>query len=158
MPPITPCLWFDNELAEAVEFYTAVFPNSSAEVNRAGDRVVTAEFDLDGNRFTAINGGPVHAGFSESISFTIACADQAEVDRYWELLGQGGHHSRCGWLKDRYGLSWQVIPTEFYELASDPDPVRSAAVMECMLGMDRLVVADLRAAADAARPSGGTPA
>ncbi|WP_431235419.1 VOC family protein [Mycolicibacterium psychrotolerans] len=153
MPTITPSLWFDNDLEEAMRFYTGIFPNSSIEyVNRYTDagpgtagQVVSAGFTLDGSRFVGINGGPVFA-FTEAVSFLIECADQAEVDYYWDALVAGGQESQCGWLKDRFGLSWQVVPTRLYELLSDPDQTRAAAATKAMLGMSRIVIADLEAA------------
>ncbi|HRD62112.1 MAG TPA: VOC family protein, partial [Nocardioides sp.] len=109
------------------------------------------EFTLDGTTFRAINGGPVHAGFTETISFSVTCADQAEVDHYWEsLTADGGEPSVCGWLKDRFGLSWQIVPRRLYELMEDPDPARATAATEAMLQMRKIVVAELEAAADAA--------
>lgn len=154
MTSINPCLWFDDNLEEAMEFYTAIFPNSRiGNVSRYGDAgpgpagtVMAADFELDGLSFRAINGGPQFT-FSEAISFSVTCADQAEVDRYWDaLLAGGGEESMCGWLKDRFGLSWQIVPQRLYELASDPDPARAEAATRAMLGMRKLVVADLEAA------------
>ena len=159
MNSINPCLWFDDNLEEAAEFYTAIFPNSSVghltRYTEAGPgepgTAMAGEFTLDGLTFRGINGGPEHATFSEAISFSVTCADQAEVDHYWEaLLADGGEESMCGWLKDRFGLSWQIVPARLYELVSDPDPARARAATEAMLGMRRIVVADLEAAADAA--------
>ncbi|WP_167098667.1 VOC family protein [Mycobacterium sp. DL592] len=151
MPSITPCLWFDDELEEAVQFYTAIFPNSSVEhmsrYTEAGPgtpgRVVSAAFVLDGTRFTGINGGPVFA-FTEAISFLIECADQDEVDHYWYALLDGGQESQCGWLKDRFGVSWQVVPTRLLELLSDSD--RAAAASAAMLGMRKIVISELEVA------------
>jgi predicted 3-demethylubiquinone-9 3-methyltransferase (glyoxalase superfamily) len=154
MTSINPCLWFDDNLEEAMEFYTAIFPNSRiGNVSRYGDArprpagsVMAADFELDGLTFRAINGGPQFT-FSEAISFSVACADQAEVDRYWDaLLADGGEESMCGWLKDRFGLSWQIVPDRLYELVSDPDPARAQAATQAMLGMRKIVVADLEAA------------
>lgn len=154
MTSINPCLWFDDNLEEAMEFYTAIFPNSRiGNVSRYGDAgpgaagsVMAADFELDGLTFRAINGGPQFT-FSEAISFSVACADQAEVDRYWDaLLADGGEESMCGWLKDRFGLSWQIVPDRLYELVSDPDPARAEAATRAMLGMRKIVVADLEAA------------
>ncbi len=158
MPPISPCLWFDDELEEAVAFYTSVFPDSEVvHVSRYGEAgpgepgtVMAAEWTANGQRFKGINGGPAHAGFTETISFSVDCADQAEVDRYWEALtADGGEESMCGWLRDRFGLSWQIVPARLYELVSDPDRARAQAAVGAMLSMQRIVVADLEAAADA---------
>lgn len=153
MPPITPCLWFDSDLEEAVDFYTTVFPDSSVgHVTRTPGEpgaVLAAEFSINGTTFKGINGGPAHAGFTETISFAIDCVDQAEVDHYWDALtADGGEESMCGWLRDRFGLSWQVVPVRLYELLSDPDPTRARAAAEAMMTMQRIVVADLEAAAD----------
>lgn len=157
---ISPCLWFDDQLEQAAAFYTKIFPRSSighlARYSDAGPgepgTVMAGEFTIDGMTFRGINGGPQFATFSESISFSIACTDQTEVDYYWDSLTDGGEESMCGWLKDRYGLSWQVVPTRLYELLADPDPARATAAQEAMLGMRKIVVADLEAAADAAAP------
>ena len=153
MPTITPSLWFDNNLEVAARFYVSVFPNSSIEqVNRYTDagpgtpgEVVSATFVLDGNRFVGINGGPQFR-FTEAVSFVVLCKDQDEVDYYWDRLTEGGEESQCGWLKDRYGLSWQIVPERLYELLDDPDPARSAAATAAMLGMRKIVIADLEAA------------
>jgi predicted 3-demethylubiquinone-9 3-methyltransferase (glyoxalase superfamily) len=159
MPSITPCLWFDDDLGEAVEFYTSVFPDGEVHhVTRYGDTgpddpdsMMAAEWTVNGLRFKGINGGPAHAGFTETVSFAIDCADQAEVDRYWgALTAGGGEESMCGWLRDRFGLSWQVVPVRLYALLTDPDPERARAAAETMFTMQRIVVADLEAAADAA--------
>ncbi|WP_244928873.1 VOC family protein [Nocardioides sp. W7] len=155
---ISPCLWFDDQLEQAAEFYTKIFPNSSVghltRYTESGygetGRVMAGEFTLDGMTFRAINGGPELAGFTEAVSFSIACADQTEVDYYWDSLLDGGEESMCGWLKDRFGLSWQIVPTRLYELVSDPDPARADAATQAMLQMRKIVVADLEAAADAA--------
>jgi predicted 3-demethylubiquinone-9 3-methyltransferase (glyoxalase superfamily) len=156
MTTISPCLWFDDNLEEAATFYTGIFPNSSVgHLARlpSGD-AMAGEFDLDGLKFRGINGGPAHARFTEAISFSITCRDQAEVDHYWDSLVEGGSESMCGWLKDRFGLSWQVVPTRLYELLSDPSPARAQAASQAMLGMQRIVVADLEAAADAVEAAG----
>jgi len=150
MPPITPSLWFDGDLEDAAEFYTSVFPNSSIEgFNRyteAGPgqpgEVVSGTFVLDGQRFLGINGGPQFE-FTEAVSFEVRCADQDEVDYYWNRLLDGGVESQCGWLKDRFGLSWQIVPERLLELLGDADPARAAAATTAMLGMRRIVVADL---------------
>jgi predicted 3-demethylubiquinone-9 3-methyltransferase (glyoxalase superfamily) len=144
MPPITPALWFDDQLAEAAEFYLSVFPNSSIE--ELNDVSVT--FVLDGHRFIGINGGPQFP-FTEAVSFMIGCKDQDEVDYYWNRLTAGGQESQCGWLKDRYGLSWQVVPDRLFELVGDPDAARARAATQAMMGMRKLVIAELEAAADA---------
>ena len=166
-PPssISPCLWFDDQLEEAVAFYTSLFPRSSVgHLTRYGDAgpgtpgsVMAGEFTLDGITFRGINGGPAFP-FTEAVSFAIACADQAEVDRCWDALAEDGEESMCGWVKDRFGLSWQVVPTRLYELVSDPDPARAQAATQAMLGMRRLVVAELEAAADAASAVEARPA
>ena len=156
MPAITPSLWFDNDLEEAMAYYIAIFPDSSVEsIERYTDagpgkpgEIVSATFVLDGQRFTGINGGPAFS-FTEAVSFMIDCRDQAEVDHYWARLVDGGEESQCGWLKDRYGLSWQVVPRRLTELTGDPDPARAAAATRAMLGMRKIVVADLEDAVSA---------
>jgi predicted 3-demethylubiquinone-9 3-methyltransferase (glyoxalase superfamily) len=154
MPAITPSLWFDDNLEEAAEFYTSVFPNSKIEqFNRTTEAgpgepgtVLSGTFVLDGTRFVGINGGPAFT-FSEAVSFTVHCKDQGEVDYYWgRLTGDGGEESQCGWLKDRFGLSWQIVPDRLYELLADPDPARASAATKAMLGMRKIVVADLEQA------------
>ena len=162
MTSISPCLWFDDQLEEAAAFYTAIFPNSSmGHMTRHGDAgpgekgtVMAGEFTLDGTTFRGINGGPAFS-FTEAISFSITCRDQSEVDYYWHSLADGGEESVCGWLKDRFGVSWQIVPARLYELVSDPDPARADAATAAMLRMRRIVVSDIEAAADAA--SGSTP-
>jgi predicted 3-demethylubiquinone-9 3-methyltransferase (glyoxalase superfamily) len=152
---ITPNLWFDTEAADAAEFYTSVFKNSRIvdvlHYNEAGPReagmVMMVEFELDGQRFVAINGGPEFK-FDEAVSLEISCETQEEVDYYWEALSEGGSEGPCGWLKDRFGLSWQVVPTGMQELFSDPDPERAKRAMEAMLKMGKLDIAALRSAAD----------
>ncbi|HWJ66494.1 MAG TPA: VOC family protein [Nocardioides sp.] len=154
---IQPCLWFDDQLEEAAAFYTGIFPNSSiGHLTRYGEEgrgvpgtVMAGEFTLDGLTFRGINGGPEFR-FSEAVSFSVTCRDQGEVDYYWDSLADGGEESVCGWLKDRFGLSWQIVPARLYELVTDPDPARAGAATRAMLGMRRIVVADLEAAADAA--------
>jgi predicted 3-demethylubiquinone-9 3-methyltransferase (glyoxalase superfamily) len=156
MPTITPNLWFDTQALEAAEFYTSIFPNSEitnvSHYGEAGPRetgmVLTVDFVLDGQRFTAINGGPEFT-FDEAISFMIGCADQDEVDRYWEALGAGGEFGPCGWLKDRYGLSWQIVPVGMETLMADPDPARANAAMDAMLSMSKIDLPAIAAAADA---------
>jgi predicted 3-demethylubiquinone-9 3-methyltransferase (glyoxalase superfamily) len=157
MQKITPCLWFDTEGEEAAELYTSILPSSRiVEVTRygsAGPRdegtVMTVLFELAGQRFLALNGGPDFKP-NEAISFQIDCEGQEEVDHYWEKLGDGGEHGPCGWLKDRFGVSWQVVPTRLGELLSDPDREKSQRVMAAMLEMGKIDVAQLEAAAEAA--------
>ena len=158
MPRITPNLWFDTEALDAAEFYCSVFPNSKIDdVTHYGDAgpreagmVLMVEFTLDDQPYLALNGGP-NFPFTEAISLEISCADQAEVDHYWDaLVAGGGQHSQCGWLKDRYGLSWQVIPAALVDLMKDPDPGRSQRAMAAMLQMGKLDVAALQQAADRA--------
>lgn len=154
---IIPNLWFDTEAEEAARFYCEVFENSRivnvAHYTEAGPReagtVMTVEFELDGQRFVGINGGPQFK-FDEAVSFQINCEDQAEVDYFWEKLTDGGEESQCGWLRDRFGLSWQVVPKGMEEVFSDPDPKRAQRAMEAMLKMGKLDIAALRAAADGA--------
>ena len=158
MPSITPSLWFDNNLEEAAEFYTSVFPNSHIEdVTRYSEAgpgepgsVVSAQFVLDGTRFIGINGGPVFK-FSEAVSFMVNCKDQDEIDYYWDRLVDGGQESQCGWLKDRFGLSWQIVPDRLMDLLSDPDPDRAAAATKAMHTMSKIVIADIEAAAAGVR-------
>jgi len=157
MPRITPNLWFDTNGQEAAEFYVSVFPNSAitgtTHYGEAGPgpagTVLTVEFELDGQPFIAINGGP-HFTFDEAVSFLIECADQAEVDYYWSALSEGGEESQCGWLKDRYGLSWQVCPAGMKEILNDPDRGRAERATRAMLGMTKIDEAALHAAADQA--------
>jgi predicted 3-demethylubiquinone-9 3-methyltransferase (glyoxalase superfamily) len=152
---ITPNLWFDTEAEEAADFYVSVFPNSRvvnvARYTEAGPReagmVMTVEFELDGSRFVGINGGDQFT-FDEAVSFQITCADQDEIDAYWEKLSDGGSEGPCGWVKDRYGLSWQVVPGGMAELFADPDPTRAERAMKAMLGMSKIDIAALQAAAD----------
>jgi predicted 3-demethylubiquinone-9 3-methyltransferase (glyoxalase superfamily) len=154
MPAFTPCLWFDTEGEEAARVYTSVFPNSRVvgveRYGEAGPRtegtVMTVNFELDGKPFLALNGGPQYT-FSEAISFQIDCADQDEVDRYWTALTEGGEEGPCGWLKDRFGVSWQVVPRRLTELLSDPDPAAARRVMQAMLGMRKIEIAELERAA-----------
>ncbi len=152
---ITPSLWFDTEAEEAADFYVSVFKRSRVvNVTRyaeAGPRpagmVMTVEFELDGQRFVGINGGPQFT-FDEAISFQVNCADQDEVDYYWERLTDGGEEGPCGWCKDRYGVSWQVVPGGMDELFSDPDPARAERAMRAMFAMRKLDLATLQRAAD----------
>jgi predicted 3-demethylubiquinone-9 3-methyltransferase (glyoxalase superfamily) len=156
MPAFTPCLWFDTEGEDAARFYTSVFPNSRvvavAHYGKAGPRpegtVMTVNFELDGKPFLALNGG-TQFSFSEAVSFQVDCADQDEVDRYWDALSDGGEEGPCGWLKDRFGLSWQVIPRRLTELLSDPDPAAAQRVMQAMLGMHKIEIPELEQASSA---------
>jgi predicted 3-demethylubiquinone-9 3-methyltransferase (glyoxalase superfamily) len=157
MSKITPCLWFDTEGEEAANFYTSVFPNSRIlDVSRYGPEtprpegtVMTVTFELDGQKFVALNGGPEFQ-FNEAISFQVSCEDQDEVDRYWDILTEGGEPGPCGWLKDRYGVSWQIIPTALPRLLGDPDREKANRVMQAMLSMGKIEIEGLeRAAAQA---------
>ena len=153
MQKITPFLWFDDQAEEAMNFYVSIFKNSkTGKIARYGDAgpgpkgsVMTASFELDGVKFTALNGGP-HFKFTEAVSFQVDCADQSEVDWFWEKLSQGGEKGQCGWLKDRFGLSWQVVPRILPELVSDPDPEKADRVMQAMMQMTRIDIAKLREA------------
>jgi predicted 3-demethylubiquinone-9 3-methyltransferase (glyoxalase superfamily) len=153
MQKITPFLWFDDAAEEAVNFYVSLFPDSRiVSLTRYGDagpgpkgRVMTATFELAGQRFIALNGGPQFR-FTEAVSFLVNCETQAELDALWSKLLQGGQPQQCGWLKDRFGLSWQIVPTVLGEMLRDPDPERSKRVMEAMLGMVRLDIQALRQA------------
>ena len=153
---ITPNLWFDTEAEEAADFYTSVFKDSKVlskthyteGAPREAGMVMTVEWELNGQRFVGINGGPEFK-FDEAVSFAIDCEDQDEVDYYWEkLIEGGGSEGQCGWLKDKFGLSWQVVPTGWDEVFSDADPKRAERAMKAMLGMRKLDVAELRRAAD----------
>ena len=157
MDRIAPCLWFDTEAEEAAEFYTSVFPNSRivhvSHYGSAGPRpegmVMEVEFELDGRSVLALNGGPQFR-FTEAISLQADCKDQDEVDRLWETLSEGGEEGPCGWLKDRYGVSWQIVPSRMYELITDPDPERAQRAIAAMLQMGKIEIADLERAADGA--------
>lgn len=152
----TPFLWFDTQAEEAAEFYVSIFPNSKiVKLLRYPEggpmpagTVVTVEFQLDGQTFVALNGGP-HVKFNQAISFVINCETQAEVDRYWEkLTSGGGSEVACGWLTDKYGLSWQVTPTMLLKLLGDPDRAKAARAMQAMMTMKKLDIAALEAAAN----------
>jgi predicted 3-demethylubiquinone-9 3-methyltransferase (glyoxalase superfamily) len=155
MQRITPCLWFDTQGEEAARFYTSVFPNSRivdvAHYGSAGPRpegtVMTVSFELDGQEFIALNGGPEFT-FSEAISFQVSCEGQDEVDAYWEALSAGGEEGPCGWLKDRFGLSWQIVPTVLPKLLADPDREKSQRVMQAMLSMRKIEIDALERAAE----------
>jgi predicted 3-demethylubiquinone-9 3-methyltransferase (glyoxalase superfamily) len=158
MPTITPNLWFDDEALEAAEHYVSIFPRSRivnvAHYTEAGPgepgTVLTVDFELDGQPFTAINGGPQFT-FDEAVSFVIECQDQAEVDRYWDrLIGDGGEAGPCGWCKDRFGLSWQVVPVAFIEMVNGEDRQAAERAVSVMMGMQKLDLAALKAAYDGA--------
>jgi predicted 3-demethylubiquinone-9 3-methyltransferase (glyoxalase superfamily) len=151
MQKIRPCLWFDDRIEEAVNFYTSVFPNAKiTNISRYGDAgpmpkgtVLTATFELEGQEFMALNGGP-RFKFSEAISFVVSCETQAEVDYYWnKLLEGGGREDQCAWLKDKFGLSWQIVPDALVRYLGDKDPKKANRVMEAMLKMKKIVIADL---------------
>jgi predicted 3-demethylubiquinone-9 3-methyltransferase (glyoxalase superfamily) len=154
---ITPFLWFDNQAEEAVNFYVSLFKNSKINsIKRYGDAgpgpkgsVMIVTFQLEGQDFIALNGGPTFK-FTPALSLYVDCETQAEVDQLWEKLSEGGRKDRCGWLQDKYGLSWQIIPRALQQLMSDPDPKKSANVMKAMLQMDKIVIEELRRAYDKA--------
>ena len=157
MQKITPCLWFDDKAEEAVSFYTSIFENSKiVKIARYGDAgaqvsgrpkgtVMTVAFQLDGQEFVALNGGPQFK-FTEAISFVVNCQTQEEVDEYWEKLSAGGQEVQCGWLKAKYGLSWQIVPTILGEMLSDPDPKKAERVMKAMLQMKKIDIKGLKQA------------
>jgi predicted 3-demethylubiquinone-9 3-methyltransferase (glyoxalase superfamily) len=157
MPKITPFLWFDTQAEEAARFYASVFPNSNVgQVSHYGEAgpgtpgsVMTVSFELDGQEFTALNGGPEFR-FTEAISFQVSCETQEEVDRYWSALSAGGEEGPCGWLKDRFGLSWQIVPTALPRLLGDPDREKAQRAMAAMLKMRKLDITELERAAEAA--------
>jgi predicted 3-demethylubiquinone-9 3-methyltransferase (glyoxalase superfamily) len=157
MNEITPCLWFDTEGEDAATLYTSIFPNSKithvARYGAAGPRpegtVMTVSFELGGQKFLALNGGPNYT-FSEAISFQVSCKNQKEVDAFWGKLSEGGEEGPCGWLKDKFGVSWQIVPTALPELLSDPDPPKSRRVMEAMLQVKKIEIDVLERAAEAA--------
>ena len=148
---ITPFLWFVDNAEEAANYYVSVFPNSKvSDIARMGEGgpALTVAFTLDGQDFVGLNGGPVHA-FTEAVSFVIDCETQADVDRYWETLtADGGQPGDCGWLKDRFGLSWQVVPRRLPELLTDPDPARAQRAMQAMMQMHKIDIGALEAAAN----------
>jgi len=154
MDKITPCLWFDGQAEEAAQFYVSVFPNSKIEeishVSEAGPgkpgSVLTVIFELDGRRFMGLNGGP-HFKFNEAVSFSVDCGDQAEVDFFWKTLSEGGETGQCGWLKDRFGVSWQIVPRVLTELMNGPDKAKAARVTQAMLQMTKLDITGIEQAA-----------
>ena len=157
MQRISPCLWFDHQAEEAASFYVGIFKNSKiTRTTRYGEAghdihgkpagsVLTVVFELDGQEFTALNGGPMFQ-FNEAVSLQVHCQTQEEVDYYWSRLSQGGQEVACGWLKDRYGVSWQVVPTELIDLLGDPDPEKAKRATEAMLGMVKIDIAAVRRA------------
>lgn len=155
MHKTTPCLWFDTQGEEAATFYTSVFNNSKIlDVTRFGEAgpgpagtVMTVTFELDGQEFVALNGGPQFT-FNEAISFQVNCETQEEVDEFWTKLSDGGEEGPCGWLKDKYGMSWQIVPTVLTELISDPDPDKSQRAMSAMLGMGKIDIEAVRRASE----------
>lgn len=155
MKGITPCLWFDTEAEDAATCYTSLFPDGKVlgttyygeEAPRPADTVMTVSFTLQGQEFVALNGGPEFS-FDEAVSFQVMCESQEEVDHYWSGLSAGGAEGPCGWVKDRFGLSWQVVPVALPELLADPDPRRAQRVMAAMLQMRKLDIAALQTAAD----------
>jgi predicted 3-demethylubiquinone-9 3-methyltransferase (glyoxalase superfamily) len=149
MLSITPFLWFDSQAEEAMNFYASIFPRSKViNVNRAHGRVMSVAFELEGQRFMALNAGPVYK-FNEAVSFFVGCETQEEIDTLWaKLIAGGGQPSRCGWLKDKYGLSWQIIPNALGRLMGGPDPEASQRAMEAMMGMEKLDIAQLQRAYD----------
>ena len=154
MSEITPFLWFDTEAEEAANLYTSVFPNSKIlDVTRyssagpgAEGTVMTVSFELGGQKFVALNGGPQHK-FSEAVSFVVNCQDQDDVDTFWAKLSEGGEEGPCGWLKDRFGLSWQIVPTALPRLLTDPDAAKAQRVMEAMMQMKKIQIDELERAA-----------
>jgi len=156
MQKITPFLWFDDQAEEAANFYTSLFKNSKigtithygAEGPGPKGTVMTVDFQIEGREFVALNGGPQFP-FTEAVSFVVNCETQEEVDEFWEKLSAGGEKSRCGWLKDKFGLSWQVVPTLLMELMQDKDPAKAQRVMQAMLQMDKMDIAALKRAAEA---------
>jgi predicted 3-demethylubiquinone-9 3-methyltransferase (glyoxalase superfamily) len=158
MSGITPCLWFDTESQQAAEFYTSVFRNSRiTKVTTRPDRpegaVITVEFELDGKQFIALNGGPQFS-FSEAVSFSVECRTQEEVDAYWAALSEGGEQGPCGWLKDRFGLSWQVVPEALPRLLYDSDREKAGRAFEAMMKMRKIDIAEIERAAEGAATPG----
>ena len=146
MPTVTPFLWFDDQAEEAMNFYDSIFEDAKPGiVSRAGGRVMSASFELDGRPYIAFNGGPLFK-FTEAISLYVNCENQAEVDDLWSKLSAGGVESRCGWLKDKFGVWWQIIPSDLPRLLGDPDPGKAKRVMDAMLKMTRIDIAGLQSA------------
>jgi predicted 3-demethylubiquinone-9 3-methyltransferase (glyoxalase superfamily) len=155
MPKITPFLWFDDCAEDAARFYASVFKNSRVgQILRYGEigpgpagSVMTVEFELDGQKFAAVNGGPIFK-LSEAVSFVVHCETQAEVDEFWQKLSAGGQPGQCGWLKDKFGLSWQIVPTVLFDLIGDKDPAKTQRVMKAVFTMTKLDIARLKQAAE----------
>ena len=155
MQKITPFLWFDNQAEEAINFYASVFKNSKIEsIVRNGEAgpgpkgsVLTMSFQLEGQEFIALNGGP-HFKFNEAISFVVNCETQEEVDYFWNKLTEGGNESQCGWLKDKFGLSWQIVPSVLSKLIADKDAKKAGRVIQAMMPMKKIIIADIQKAAD----------
>jgi predicted 3-demethylubiquinone-9 3-methyltransferase (glyoxalase superfamily) len=154
MPKITPFLWFDNNLEDAIKFYTAIFKDSKVlDVRRYDEtgpdgktKIMTARFRLAGQEFTGLNGGP-HFKFTEAVSFVVSCKTQKEVDYYWRrLTADGGQESQCAWLKDKFGLSWQIVPEQLLKLMGDKDPAKAGRVMQAMFKMSKIIIKDLERA------------
>jgi len=148
MPTLSHMLWFNGQAEEAAEFYVNLFKDSKIlnKTNGPDGSIFTVEFEILGSKYTALNGGPTFS-FTEAFSIFILCQDQAEVDKYWDgLTSNGGTAGRCGWLKDKFGLSWQIIPKQLGECLGNPDPIKSAAAMNAMMGMSKLIVSELEAA------------
>ena len=155
MQKITPMLWFDDQAEEAAKLYTSLFDDAEIlNVSRYGEAgpgepgsVMTVEFELEGQKFVGLNGGPAHYGFTEAVSFVVNCETQEEVDKFWDALTDGGEEGPCGWLKDRFGLSWQITPTALPRLLTDPDREKANRAMNAMMGMKKLDIAELERAA-----------
>ena len=155
MQKITPMLWFDDQAEEAAKLYTSLFDDAKIlNVSRYGEAgpgepgsVMTVEFELEGQKFVGLNGGPAHYGFTEAVSFVVNCETQEEVDKFWDALTDGGEEGPCGWLKDRFGLSWQITPTALPRLLTDPDREKANRAMNAMMGMKKLDIAELERAA-----------
>jgi predicted 3-demethylubiquinone-9 3-methyltransferase (glyoxalase superfamily) len=146
MPTITPFLWFDTQAEEAMNLYLSIFKDGkSLNVSRVNGKVLTVTFEMLGQKFIGLNAGP-HFKFNEAVSFFVDCDTQAEVDELWDKLSEGGSKGQCGWLKDKFGLSWQIVPKALGELMSDPDPIKSKAVLGAMMKMNKIVIDDLKKA------------
>jgi predicted 3-demethylubiquinone-9 3-methyltransferase (glyoxalase superfamily) len=151
MPNVTPFLWYDSQAEDAMNLYASIFPNAKVgNVSRAGDRVMSVDFELEGQKFMALNGGPMYK-FNESVSFFVSCESQAEIDHYWtKLTADGGQPGRCGWLKDKFGLSWQIVPKSLGSFLGSADPARAKRVVDAFMQMSKLDVQKLQNAYDGA--------